>query len=140
MAALMNRSDVAELTSHFQALTAIVPLRAIRNAQDYDQAVSALNQLLDAGAADEAAPLAELANTLGSLIAEYDDFHYPQQAVPPLEVLKLLMDQHQLALSELPEIGAQGVVSEILSGKRELNVRQIRALAERFNVPPGVFV
>jgi HTH-type transcriptional regulator/antitoxin HigA len=40
----------------------------------------------------------------------------------------------------LPEIGTQGVVSEILSGKRELNVRQIRALAERFNVPPGVFV
>lgn len=140
MEALMNRSVVAELTLHFQALTAIVPLRAIRNAQDYDQAISALNQLLDAGATDSAAPLAELVNTLGSLIAEYDNIHYPQQAVPPLEVLKLLMDQHQLAQSELPEIGAQGVVSEILSGKRELNVCQIRALAERFNVPPGVFV
>jgi HTH-type transcriptional regulator/antitoxin HigA len=32
------------------------------------------------------------------------------------------------------------VVSEILNGKRELNARQIRALAERFHVSPAVFM
>jgi antitoxin component HigA of HigAB toxin-antitoxin module len=32
------------------------------------------------------------------------------------------------------------VVSEILSGKRSLNVRQISRLAKRFNVSPSVFV
>lgn len=42
--------------------------------------------------------------------------------------------------SDLPEIGSQGVVSEILNGKRELNVRQIRALADRFHVSPSVFI
>ncbi|MCE7920859.1 MAG: hypothetical protein DCC59_16705 [Chloroflexi bacterium] len=42
--------------------------------------------------------------------------------------------------ADLAEIGSQGVVSEILNGKRELNVRQIRALAERFNVSAAVFV
>ena len=41
--------------------------------------------------------------------------------------------------ASLPEIGSQGVVSEILSGKRELNVRQIRALAAWFQcLPCGV--
>jgi len=40
----------------------------------------------------------------------------------------------------LPEVGSQGVVSEVLSGKRELNVRQIRALAKRFHVSPAVFM
>jgi HTH-type transcriptional regulator/antitoxin HigA len=40
----------------------------------------------------------------------------------------------------LPEIGSQGVVSEVLAGKRELNTRQIRALAKRFGVSPAVFV
>jgi HTH-type transcriptional regulator/antitoxin HigA len=34
----------------------------------------------------------------------------------------------------------EGVVSEILNGKRELNVRQIRALAKRFHVSPAVFI
>ena len=39
-----------------------------------------------------------------------------------------------------PEIGSQGVVSEVLTGKRELNARQIKRLAKRFNVSPAVFV
>lgn len=51
-----------------------------------------------------------------------------------------IMDEHGLTQSELKEVGSQGVVSEILSGKRELNVRQIRALAKRFGVSPAVFV
>ena len=37
------------------------------------------------------------------------------------------MDEHGLTQSDLPEVGSQGVVSEIIHGKRELNVRQIRA-------------
>jgi HTH-type transcriptional regulator/antitoxin HigA len=45
-----------------------------------------------------------------------------------------------LTQAELPEVGSQGVVSEVLSGKRELNVRQIRALAQRFRVSPAVFI
>jgi HTH-type transcriptional regulator / antitoxin HigA len=39
----------------------------------------------------------------------------------------------------LPEVGSQGVVSEVLKGKRELNIRQVRALAQRFHVSPAVF-
>jgi HTH-type transcriptional regulator/antitoxin HigA len=50
------------------------------------------------------------------------------------------MEQHGLRQSDLPEIGSQGVVSEVLAGKRELNVRQIRALSERFGVSPATFV
>jgi HTH-type transcriptional regulator/antitoxin HigA len=45
-----------------------------------------------------------------------------------------------LKQKDLPELGSQGVVSEILSGKRELNLRQIKALSKRFNVPVSVFV
>ncbi len=45
-----------------------------------------------------------------------------------------------LATSDLSEVGSQGVVSEILNGKRELNVRQIRILAEKFKVSSAVFV
>ena len=50
------------------------------------------------------------------------------------------MEGHGLRQSDLPEIGSQGVVSEILNGKRELNVRQIRELAKLFNVSPAVFL
>jgi HTH-type transcriptional regulator/antitoxin HigA len=49
------------------------------------------------------------------------------------------MEQHALTQSELPEIGAQFVVSAVLSGKRRLNLRQITALSQRFAVPIEVF-
>ena len=54
--------------------------------------------------------------------------------------MKEIMQEYQLRQSDLPEIGTQGVVSEIMAGKRELNTRQIRKLAERFGVSPAVFV
>jgi len=140
MEALMDRAVVAEITSHFQALSAIVPLHMIHSEQDYDHAVAALNQLLDAGAADEKHPLADLTDTLGALISDYDEVHYPAQDVSPLAMLQFLMQQHDLTQSDLPEIGSQGVVSEILHGKRELNVLQIKALAVRFGVSPALFI
>ena len=56
------------------------------------------------------------------------------------EVLRFFMAEHNLTQSGLPEVGSQGVVSEILRGKRDLNVRQIRALSKRFGVSPSVFV
>jgi HTH-type transcriptional regulator / antitoxin HigA len=37
------------------------------------------------------------------------------------------------------EIGSQGVVSEKLSGKRDLNKSHIAALSKRFSVSPAVF-
>jgi hypothetical protein len=39
----------------------------------------------------------------------------------------------------LNEIGSQSVVSEVLNGKRDLNVRQIQPLAERFQLSPSAF-
>jgi HTH-type transcriptional regulator/antitoxin HigA len=59
--------------------------------------------------------------------------------LPPNEMLRFLMQENGLTQQGLPEIGSQGVVSEILSGKRKLNARQIANLASRFNVPESVF-
>ncbi|WP_293997829.1 helix-turn-helix domain-containing protein [Sphaerotilus sp.] len=53
----------------------------------------------------------------------------------PASVLASLMEAHGLRQSDLPEIGSQGVVSEVLAGKRRLNLRQVQALAGRFSVP-----
>jgi HTH-type transcriptional regulator/antitoxin HigA len=45
------------------------------------------------------------------------------------------MEQHGLRQCDLPEVGVQSVVSEVLTGKRQLNLRQVQALALRFGVP-----
>jgi len=140
MGTVMDKKVIAEITSHFKALTSIVPLRTIGSEAEYDHAVSVLNQLLDAGAANESHALADLANTLGALIGEFEDSQEPGPTAGPVDVLRMLMEQHRLSQSDLPEVGTQGVVSEVLNGKRDLNIRQIRALSERFQVPSSVFL
>lgn len=105
----------------------------------YENAVKMLDELIDKIGETENHPLASLMETLGTLIECYETQHFPEPASDPLGVLKFLMDEHGLKQGDLSEIGSQGVVSEILNGKRELNVRQIKKLSNRFNVSPAVF-
>jgi HTH-type transcriptional regulator / antitoxin HigA len=126
-----------ELQAHW---TNIAPLLSIRNEREYNAAVKRLNELLDEIGDNEKHPLYSLLDTLGTLVHVYEEEHYPIPDVTGAEVLRYLMDEHGLTQSDLPEIGSQGVVSEILNGKRELNVRQVRSLAQRFKVSSAVFV
>lgn len=126
------------LTQHWQP---IAPLLTVpENEQHYQECMDLLYQLIDEVGENEQHPLSSLLHFVGLLVAEYEEAHYP----PPddasaQDVLASLMQEHQLKQSDLPEIGSQGVVSEILRGKRQLNTRQIQALAERFSVSPNVF-
>ncbi len=126
-----------ELQTHW---TRVYPLLSIRNDTEYAAAVARLNDLLDEVGTDEQHPLYGLLDTLGALIDAYEQQHYPIPVASGAEMVRFFMEEHDLTQGDLPEIGSQGVVSEILSGKRELNVRQIRALASRFHVSPAVFI
>ncbi len=99
-----------------------------------------LDALIEEVGEDESHPLSSLMETLGSLLELYESQNTPEMEGGPLEALRTLMEEHGLTQSDMPEIGSQGVVSEILSGKRQLNVRQIKLLSKRFSVSPSVFV
>jgi HTH-type transcriptional regulator/antitoxin HigA len=120
--------------------TTIAPLLTIRNEREYNRAIKRLNELLDEIGTNEEHPLYSFLDTLATLIHAYEEEHYPIPESPGADVLRFLMEEHGLTQSDLPEIGSQGVVSEILNGKRELNVRQIRGLAEKFGVSTAVFI
>ena len=126
-----------ELQRHWAAIS---PLLSIRSGHDHDLAVERLNNLLDEVGTDERHPLYTLLDTLGTVMHAYEEQHHPMPECRGGDVLRFLMEEHGLAQSDLAEIGSQGVVSEILRGKRELNVRQVRALAQRFHVSPAVFI
>jgi len=115
-------------------------LKPARTKADYERLVLALDYVLDAGGADEKNPLASLAGYLGTLVSEYESTHSPLKEMSIPELLRELMEQHGLTQSQLPEVGAQSVVSAILAGKRQLNVRQIARLAQRFKLPADVFM
>jgi len=129
------------LTKNVQSHWATIrPILTIRNEREYDTAVKRLNDLLDEIGTNERHPLYGLLDTLGTLIHAYEEKHHPMPESNSVDMLRYFLEERGLNQSDLPEIGSQGVVSEVLSGKRELNVRQVRALARRFHVSPAVFI
>ena len=128
---------IREIQPHWIAVS---PYVSIRNEAEYDRAIEQMNELVDLVGTNEDDPLYEFLDTLGTLIHAYEEENYPMPIASGVGVLSYLMEEHGLRQADLPEIGSQGVVSEILNGKRELNVRQIRALARRFDVSPAVFI
>lgn len=110
------------------------------NEKDYNKLVNFLDSLIDEVGNNEPHPLSSLMETIGSLIEAYEAQKIPEIEGNPIDTLKTMMEEHDIKQSDLPEIGSQGVVSEILSSKRQLNLRQIKALSKRFNVSPAVFV
>lgn len=126
------------LTEHWHSIAPWVV--APHTDSDYQKRLDLLNQLIDIVGENEQHPLASLLNFVGMLVSDYEKEYFSSPEATPQQVLTFLMQEHQLKQSDLPEIGSQGVVSEILNGKRELNTRQIKALAERFAVSPAVFI
>ena len=118
----------------------IAPILTIRNEREYNLGIERINALVDEVGTNENHPLYTLLDTLGILIQAYEEEHYPIPGCSGVEILRYLMEEFSLSQSDLPEVGSQSVVSEVLNGKRELDLRQIRALAERFKVSPAVFI
>lgn len=136
----MATNQMKAVAQEYQRLRAVVPLGTLRTKKDYTRATDMLDAILDEIGEDEKHPLAELADALSVFVEKYEAEHVRIPQAKPSAVLKFLMQQHDLRQSDLPEIGSQGVVSEVLSDKRVLNARQIKQLAKRFGVSPAVFV
>ena len=130
-----------ELTETIKAWPTISKvLSTLHTEQQYNKAVKWLDKLIDEVSEKEDPSIESLIDTLGTLIKDYEDRNVPEPEGDPLGSLKYLMEEHNLKQSDLKELGSQGVVSEILNGKRQLNIRQIKTLSERFNVSPAVFI
>jgi HTH-type transcriptional regulator / antitoxin HigA len=130
---MKSRTITRRLATH-PADAVIMP----RTEAEYDALVERLRKLRRQTAVDDSTT--RMVETIEALIEKYDDQHYVIPDASPVEVLRFLMEEHDLKQSDLPEIGSQGVVSEVLSGHRQLNMRQIQALAKRFGVQPAAFI
>ena len=85
-------------------------------------------------------PLNGLITAMSNAAAEYEGNSNNELKGSGLDALRYLIKLHQIQQNNLREIGSQGVVSEILNGKRSLTLRHVRALAARFNVSPSTFI
>lgn len=135
----MNLSD---MTGHWVALHEGLGLGGdVRDEAHYQQLLDVAESLMADTAALDAGPLGALVALVADRIRAYEDRVHPwPDSSTPASRLAFLMAQHGLRQSDLPEVGAQSVVSDILAGKRGLNLRQTQALAKRFGVPMEALV
>ena len=135
--------SVGHVTPAWRELEAKAPvkLRSITSVRHYRAMVRFMNELLDTVGDDESHPLVGLLDIVAAFVHEYEEIKIELPRGSPADVLRFLMGQNDLRQADLAEIfGAQSNVSEILSGKREINARQARLLGERFGVSPAAFI
>ncbi|TQV89045.1 helix-turn-helix domain-containing protein [Aliikangiella coralliicola] len=108
--------------------------------EDYETLLSNLKSTMELVENRPNSPLAGLIKAMSRAAQEYEgSFLYEQQG-GALLALRYLIKLHNIKQSDLKEIGSQGVVSEILNGKRSLTLRHVRELSKRFNVSPNTFI
>jgi HTH-type transcriptional regulator/antitoxin HigA len=123
----------------YAALLARVPPKVIRTEEENARYADALYELENRRRKLTAAER-ELADLLTLLIEDFEEKHYRLPKATPVEILQFLMEQYGLKQKDLVEVfGARSIVSEVLSGKREMNKEHIRRLSVRFHVSPEVF-
>ena len=133
--------DLASVQSAWQGLNKLVPLGPITSEKDYKRRVSVMDELLDRVGANESHRLMPLLDLVTKEVETYEAKQQPLPEAAPAKGLAFLMEEHNLKQTDLAEeLGGQSVVSAILNGKRELNTRQVKALAVRFNISPAVFL
>lgn len=111
------------------------------NNNDHEKLSRFLDRLLDIVGENENHELIGLIDVISHMISMYDEQkNYQLKQASGLQALKFLMEQHNLKQSDLEEIGSQGVVFEILNGKRKLNIHQIKKLSARFHVSVETFI
>ena len=84
---------------------------------------------------------AEAIELLTLLIERYEDEHYSVPAADPISVVRYLIEKGNLTQRDLiPQFGSESAVSMFLSGDRNLNLKQIRRLSERFKISTDAFI
>jgi HTH-type transcriptional regulator / antitoxin HigA len=76
------------------------------------------------------------------LVAKYEEEHHPIPQVSGVDILRYLIETHKKTQREVAAGSglADSTISEILTGKLRLSVKQIEALARFFKVKSAVFL
>jgi len=112
-------------------------LIVIQNDTDHAEAKALIEKLIGSGDAEDRARAIAQAR----LIEAYERNRWPRRTAALPEILRYLMEQHDLTRADLvPILGTPSRVSEILRGKRELSMTMVRKLRERFHISADLLI
>ena len=109
----------------------------IRTAEDHRQALLRVQALLHAEPGTKEFDELEI---LTDLCTAYESRHHAVPKVTGRDALQHLMEAHGLSRKSFAAIMSRTSMSRVLSGRRDFTLRQVKALAKRFNVPASIFI
>jgi HTH-type transcriptional regulator/antitoxin HigA len=113
-------------------------IKPIRTNEDHAAALAEIDRLWGA-------PIGSLEgdvlDALVTLVDAYEERRWPTKRSTPLEILHYMIDEAGHTQAELAEIlGSRSRASEILSGKREMTLDQIRRISRAWRIPADLLV
>ena len=112
----------------------------IHTDEEHVEALATLDCLLDLDPRPGTSEADEL-QLLAPVIETCEKSHWPIGLPDPVDAIRFCMDHEGLTRRDLePCIGSRARVSEVLSGKRSISMRMIRALHAGLDIPLEVLV
>jgi HTH-type transcriptional regulator / antitoxin HigA len=112
--------------------------KVIKTEADYQSALARIEKLMDA---EPGTPKGDELELLSFLVHAFEEQAFPIAKPDPIEAIRFRMGQQGLQPQDLiPILGSRSRVSEVLSGKRRLSLKMIRALVEGLGLPAEVLI
>ena len=121
-------------------------LAHIHGDTEYESALEFIETLMGVIGDNPDDPRWGLFEVATKVVDNYEAKAYPkideffEQHHGPASVIRVLMDQYRLNMSDLPEIGSADVVAGILEGDKDLTLSQVKALSRRFKIDLALFL
>ena len=115
------------------------PPRTIKDDEELDKTIAVIDDLLDRPSLSSEE--SDYLNVLGTLVFDYEQKTEPILDIYGVELLKVLIAERGLRQKDLvPIFKTESIVSDVITGKRQLTVRHIQELAQFFKLSPAVFL
>ena len=139
----MKKKKVGEVIdkAYFE-LVRRFPLKPIAADAELNRAIEIVNELVDRGFENLTAGEEAYLDVLSDLVEKYETTHHPIPDASPVEMLKFFIEDritNQRAVALGSGI-AVSTMSEILAGRRQMNLEHMRKLAAFFKIDVGVFL
>ena len=111
-------------------------IKPIRSEKDYRAALKRIDELIASEPNDGTAAFDEL-DMISTLVEAYESIHYKIDAPDPIKAIQYIMDEKGLSQKDLVKYfnGSKGLVSAVLSGRRELSKKVIKSLHQGLGIP-----
>ena len=136
----MSTVAAVDNTKYGHLLSEALP-RKIVSPEQNEQYLQIVENLIDKGAENFTPEEHDLFDLLIILIESFEEKAYAMPNVPVPERIKYLLEEKDLRQKDLyPLFGSEGVVSDILSGRRPVTLKTAQKLAGFFKVPFDLFI